>query len=163
MNIEKIVDKAVKTIQEGEGKAYLGHGGESTVYAITRDVVLKIHNRCYYHGSSQKSAEYEFELGKELFRQGVQVPQYFGLFSPVQFLYPKLDFFGIFMRRIHGVKYFSLSFSLREEAVKQYNEQKKLIEQLGYMVKDSYINLNTLFDIKNNKLFLYDLVRWERK
>ena len=159
MSLTELVDKAINKIQKGKG--YLDHGNDGTIYAITDEVVLKLHTGSY-RGSPQKSAEYEFSFGTELYQHGVQVPQYLGLFGPVPLHHR--EGCGIFMERIHGLDPSSLQFPGLLEARRQYLEQKKKIEELGYVVKDSKnVYSNTLFDPKQNKLFLFDLVRWERK
>ena len=52
---------------------------------------------------------------------------------------------------------------------RQYQEQEKLIKDIGYIIVDgglsewlNYASHNTLFDIKKEKLFLYGLVRWRK-
>ncbi len=157
MNLTGLVDTAINSIKKGK---YLDHGNDGTIYAINNDVVLKLHTGSY-HGTRQKSAQHEFELGTELYQQGVQVPQYVGLFT-TQLL--NLDCWGIFMEKIHGIDASSLSSSLLTEAQRQYHEQKKLVENLGYEMRDSKnVYTNTLFDQKRRKLFLFDLVQWKRK
>src|SRR3989344_2896220 len=160
MDIAELVDKAINNIKKGKG--YLGHGNDGTIYTITDEIVLKLHTGSHL-GSPQKSAEHEFEVGRELYQKGVQVPQYIGLFRALPSL--RQGSYGVLMQRIHGLDASSLSPALHLEAQRQYQEQKKLIEELGYVVgsdsKSMYIN--TLFDPKQRKLFLFDLVQWKRK
>ena len=182
MNIDELVKKAAQTIPRADEHFCLGRGADGLVYAIDENAVLKLHLgwledgvRQYYRGSSRESADYEFKIGSDLHRQGVQVPQYFGLFEPIKLSFwgaftkkicgapPPLKCWGVFMERIHGVRLGALSNLPSIEAAHQYHKQKKLISKLGYAPYDNYIHKNTLFDVKKNRLFLYDLVRWEKK
>ena len=159
MNSAELVDKAINNIRKGKG--LLDHGNDGRIYGVTEDAVLKLHTGSH-RGSPQKSAQYEFELGRELHHQGVQIPQYIGLFGPVSLL--RQEWVGVFMERIHGREPAALPSPVLTEALRQYKQQKELIDKLGYIVKDSRnMYQNTLFDPKRRKLFLYDLVRWERK
>jgi len=158
MPLATLMDTAINSIKKGR---YLAHGNDGIIYVINPEVVLKVHNGGY-HGTPQKSAQHEFALGTELYQQRVQVPQYLELFTA---RLPTMDYFGVFMQRIKGVEPSSLSLSSLTEAQRQYAEQKKLIDQLGYkMSADSKtVYSNALFDQKKRKLFLYDLVQWKRK
>ncbi len=159
MKLEKLIQQARACIQRGTG--YLSHGNDGTIYAVNEKVILKLHNGGY-HGCPQKSAEHEYALGTELYQQRVQVPEYIGLFSaPLR----KQECWGVFMERIHGVEPSGLPSTLQLEAQRQYQEQKKQVDRLGYLIsKDSKkINSNTLFDQRRRKLFLFDLVQWKRK
>jgi len=161
MNLRALVDKAINNIQKGTG--YLGHGNDGTIYAVDEKVILKLHNGGY-HGCPQKSAEHEFALGTELYQQGVQVPEYLGLFGPVSI--GRIDWSGVFMERIYGLDSSILPPTLIQEAQRQFQAQKKLIDKLGYIMssdsKRGYSH-NTLFDSEQGKLFLFDLVQWKRK
>ncbi|MDO8511095.1 MAG: hypothetical protein Q7S55_02925 [Nanoarchaeota archaeon] len=160
MNIAELVDKAINNIKKRKG--YLDHGNDGIIYTITDEVVLKLHTGSRL-GTPQKSAEHEFELGRELYQKGVQVPQYVSLFRALPS--PRQESYGVFMQRIHGQEVSSLSPALHLEAQRQYQEQKKLVEKSGYLLgsdsKNMYIN--TLFNPKQRKLFLFDLVQWKRK
>lgn len=177
MNIDELVEKAVRSVRRK--KNLLGKGVDGLVYAVDENTALKLHlgrldkdgNIVYYRDSSRKSAEYEFNIGSDLYQQGVQVPQYFGLFEPNKPSSWKriLDasspsfFWGVFMERIHGVQYQNLSADLQKEAKDQHQQQIELLKKLGYSTTDSLPDHNTLFDREKNKLYLYDVVRWERK
>ncbi len=176
MNIGELTEKAVQSVRRKD--TILGQGADGLVYAVDENLVLKLHlgdSNYYYHGSSRKSAEYEFNIGSDLYQQGVQVPQYFGLFEPIEPSFWKafmkrislcnsspLNFWGVFMERIYGVRPNKLSNLLRREAERQYQQQQELLEELSYRTLDSSPYMNTLFDVQKNKLFLHDLVRWER-
>ena len=159
MKIEELVKTAIKNIQKGKG--LLDHGHDGRIYSVTDEVVLKLHTGSH-HGSPRIGAQYEFGLGRELHQQGVQVPQYLGLFGPVSLLHQ--ESWGVLMERIYGLEPAALASSMHLEALRQYKQQKELIDRLGYTVKDSKnMYQNTMFDPKQQKLYLFDLVRWERK
>ena len=160
MDLEKLTKKAIKAVWKT--KNFLGDGADGVVYSIDNEVVLKLYCKYLgYRGPGQKCAEYEFELGQELHQQKVQVPEYFGLFLPVDL--PQLNYWGVFMERIHGVEVQYSDYSLKRKAKRQHDKQIKLINKFGYLIQDSYYNHNTIFDVNRNKLFLIDLLRWERK
>lgn len=174
MNLEKLVKKAIGSVKEEDN--ILGKGSDGIVYAVNEKVVLKVHTghrksdyHEFYHHSSRETAEFEFNIGRELHLKGVLVPEYIALFKPLDS--PSLQYWGIFMERIYGVKYNALSLRLQQEAKSQYEEQTKLIRNLGYCIADNYLCLasnkndsghNTLFNKQQRKLFLFDLVRWTK-
>lgn len=164
MNLEELTEKAIQIIPKQ--KQPLGYGTDGTVHVIDDNVVLKVYNsRKFYHPSSQKCAEYELGIGKELHAQGAQVPEYFGLFKPVSKI-PKLIYWGVFMERLYGRRTDSFFFRIsgfRKEAERQYKEQEELIDRLGYYINDNRFDHNTLFDPKRRKLFLFDFLKWKRK
>lgn len=176
MNLDQLMENAVRSVQQGN---CLGKGRDGIVYAVTDSVVLKLYRgnpadrkERHYHGSSKRSAEYEFRIGLDLRRRGVQVPKYFGLFKPgspslltkiseIFFVPSPLTFWGVFMQRIHGVQYQNLPADLRQEARHQYHQQKELLAGLGYTCIESLLNHNALFDVDNKKFYFIDLVRWK--
>ncbi len=163
MELTELVEKALDSIKNK--KNILGQGTDGIVYAVDEKVVLKVHtgseNGNYYRHSSKESAEYEFKIGRRLYNKKVHLPKYLALFEPLN--HPSLDFWGVFMERIYGQKYDDLSYRSKREAKCQYKEQEKFIVNLGYYMTDNCFDHNTLFDIDKQKLFLYDLVRWERR
>ncbi len=165
MDLGELTKKALDFI-EYDAKP-LNSGADGVIFIIDRAVVLKLHRGIpgcrvphFYHGSSRASAEYEFNIGKELYQKGIQVPQFFTLFEPHK---APLDYWGIFMERIYGKEYKSLPFLLKREAKKQFKEQERLIEIAGYKLGDCSHDYNTLFDIEKRKLYLFDLVRWQKR
>src|SRR3989344_2157024 len=164
MNIEELAEKALRIVPRA--KQPLGFGTDGVVHAIDDEVVLKIYNsRKFPHGSSQKCAEYELGIGQDLHALGLQVPEYFGLFKPVN-KEPRLIYWGAFMQRLHGRRtdnfWFRIS-GFKKEAERQYQEKAERIEQLGYYINDSRFDHNTLFDPVRKKLFLFDFMKWKRK
>ncbi|MEK6900374.1 MAG: hypothetical protein AABX05_04595 [Nanoarchaeota archaeon] len=163
MNIDELAEKVVQIISEEE-VCPLGEGDEGLVYAVDDKVVLKLHNdpqrSGYYRSSSKNNAKYEFELGSYLHQLGVQVPEYFGLFRPARL--PGLNYWGLFMERIYGIAVYYPK--IVDSAKKQFEEQKKLLWKLGYRAEDVSFSQgkNLLFDSTKEKLYLFDLVRWEK-
>ncbi len=163
MQLTELVEKAVSSIDLNSEP--LGSGADGRIYVVDETVVLKLHfgrNIPLFkpaRDSDRISAEKEFTIGQELFQQGIQVPQYFGLFEPKQ---SPLNYWGILMERIYGIRYKCLPGKLKKEAKRQYDTQSKLISKLGYWPGDSCYDLNTLFDTDKNKLYLFDFVRWEK-
>lgn len=163
MQLTELVEKAVNSIDLNSEP--LGSGADGIIYPVNEKVVLKLH----FQGkiplfkvtkdSDRRSAEKEFNIGQDLYQQGIQVPLFFGLFEPKK---SPLNYWGILMERIHGVEYKYLPGKLKREAKSQFNTQSKLIRQLGYWQGDSYHDVNTLFDPHNLKLYLFDFVRWEK-
>lgn len=85
MQLAELVEKAVNSIDLNSEP--LGSGADGRIYAVDETVVLKLHcGRIPLfkpaRDSDRISAEKEFNIGQELFQQGIQVPQYFGLFEP---------------------------------------------------------------------------------
>lgn len=166
MNLDELIQRAIKSFEKGNNT--LGKGWDGVVYAVDEKVVLKVHTgdvasnsstRFHLH-SDKKSAEYEFNLGRELHQKGVQVPEYLGLFRPLDI--PTLQYWGIFMERIYGIRFEQLSDRLQREARLQYQRQVDAIRCFGYKPKDNSLDHNTLFDQQQEKLFLFDLVRWTK-
>ena len=132
MILDQLVKKAIKSVKNKDN--ILGKGSDGIVYAVDETVVLKLYkgeklglfdtNRIFYYGSSKQTAEYEFNMGRELHQKGAQVPEYFDLFEPSPL--PLLGYWGIFMERIYGVEYNALPLKLRPEAERQYEEQTRL-------------------------------------
>lgn len=164
MQLTELVEKAVNSIDIYTEP--LGYGADGRIYAVDENVVLKLHfqgKRPLFKvtkNSDRTSAEKEFTIGRDMYLQGIQVPQYFGLFEPKK---SPLNYWGILMERIHGVEYKSLSRTLKKEAKSQFNIQSRLIRKLGYWSEDSGHDVNTLFDTDNMKLYLFDFVHWEKK
>src|SRR3989344_6617941 len=131
MDLAELADKAIHILRRGKG--YLDHGSDGIIYTVTEEVVLKLHTGSH-HGSPKRSAQYESELGVELYKKKVQVPQYLGLFGPAPLSHR--ENWGVFMQRINGLELSSLSTVLHLEAHRQYQEQRSLIETLGYEVGD---------------------------
>jgi len=155
------------------GDNHIDCGSQSKIYAISEKVVFKIY--AAYFNRQQRSrqiSEHELAVGQELYRQGVQVPEYYGLFSPVQ---DSGLAWGLFMERLEGVtparfQIFSAKidtvekdrYLLYAEAERQYQEQTGKIESLGYQINDSSLHSNTLFNIQKKKLYFFDLEDWKK-
>lgn len=168
MSLDKLVKKAIKSVKKGNN--VLGKGLDGKVYAVDERVVLKLHTGNirirdlprYIWDSSRECAEHELKIGKELYSKKMQVPEYLGLFEPLN--KRGLNYWGVFMERIYGVNYHDLKTALlKAEALRQFQEQISLARNLGYIITDSFHDYNSLFDFKKNKLFLFDFVRWERE
>ena len=160
MNIGALVEKAVHTIPQNG--IWLGDGSDGVVYAVDDSVALKLfwgeHPRFSY---SREHAEHEFEIGSDLHSKGAQVPQYFGIFQPVDL--EGLNYWGIFMERIYAVKNIAeLPQKLKRKAEHQHEEQSRFIRRLGYSFMDYGIHRNKLFDVDKEKLFFIDFVSWKR-
>ena len=163
MQLTELVEKAVNSINLNSEP--LGYGADGIVYPVNEEVVLKLHFGRIplfkpVRDSDRIFAEKEFNIGRDLYQQRIQVPKYFGLFEPKQ---SPLNYWGILMERIHGVEYKSLPEKLKREAKSQFKTQSELIRKLGYWAGDSYHDVNTLFDQHKRKLYLFDFVRWEKK
>ena len=164
MDIGPLVEKAVRSISQET--LCLGKGVDGEVYAVDDKVVLKLYNQKLYRSSNLDSALHEFEIGRDLHLRSdlrllqLQIPYYYGLFPPQESA--KLNYWGVFMERIYGVKFNDLSHSLCGKAYLQYKKQCRLVESLGYEISDSSIDWNTKFDLEKEKLFLFDLARWRK-
>ncbi|MBI4147512.1 hypothetical protein HY494_02565 [Candidatus Woesearchaeota archaeon] len=157
MQLSELVEKTVSSINPDS--VPFDSGAEGMVYLVDEEVVLKLYMFKPINGSERISAEKEFTIGQDLYLQGIQVPQYFGLFEPKP---SPLNYWGILMERIHGVKYKFLPGKLKREAKIQYRKQRRLIEKLGYCPVDSDYDHNALFDRQKMRLYLYDFVHWEK-
>jgi hypothetical protein len=121
----------------------------------------------------QGNARWEYFVGKSLYTEGLNVPQYFGLatvsFSDAslpEFLTaasPEEDTWYLFMQHIHGVKCRELKDEERENAQKQHREQIKKAHNLGFETVDDYMDNNALFDRSQQKLYLIGFVEWKKR
>lgn len=174
MDLTELCQKAERAILKQQT---LGFGSDGVIYDLDDKVVLKLFNGNFYRGkkkgNSQTAAEFEYGIGRDLFDHQMQVPEFYSLYQyrgPLSyvlslwlgFLFSKEEpCWGIFMQRINGDDVF-LS-DKAQEAQRQLDEQLKLAQEAGYVPRDIFLNHNTLFDPEQNKLYLIDFTRWEKK
>ncbi len=172
MGLTELCQKAEQAIAHHR---ILDSGVDGVIYDLDDKVVLKLVNgyfdRHHREGNSQTAAEYEYGIGRDLFDHQVQVPEFYGLYQyhgplcRLPYTYSFIGFepyWGIFMQRING-GYVYLPGKVKSEAERQFTKQLKLAQALGYKPRDVSLNVNTLFDHKQNKLYLIDFTRWEKK
>jgi len=166
MDIQGLIEKAVQSISQRSEE--IGGGCDGKVYAVDDRIVLKLYNKMHsYRNRNKDNALHDFEIGRDLHLrsdlrlQDLQIPYYYGIFPPQEEI-PKLNYWGVFMERIHGVEYYTLPKLLKLKARWQYRKQKNQVESLGYTLSDSEVDHNTLFDLEKEKLFLIDLTRWQK-
>lgn len=176
MDLTELYQKAEQAIVH---KQILGFGSDGIAYNLDDKVVLKLVNggydRRYRKGNSQTAAEYEYNIGRDLFDHQVQVPEFYGLYQhrgPLRcyilcylwndYLFSEEEpLWGIIMQRINGDNvYYSDN---NREAERQLTEQLQLACALGYKPGDVSLNQNTLFDWSQNKLYLIDFTSWEKR
>ncbi|GEM_PF-2793546 len=167
MDIQALVEKVRESRQSIQQGKFIGRGSDGEVYPVDDKTVLKLYNRWHPYRSNRDDVLYDFDIGRDLHLrsdlrlQDLQVPYYYGIFPPQEEI-PELNHWGVFMERIHGVKYDALPALLKLKAHWQYRKQKKLVESIGYILIDSGVHYNTLFDLEKEKLFLIDLTRWQK-
>ena len=100
----------------------------------------------------------EYEIGSELGKQGVNVPEMHGVYTGTE---TKMPF--LVMQRLHLTKLEDLNRADKTEAKTKYDEQITLAEKAGYIPGDVSECDNCGFDKKTRMVWFYDLEDWEKK
>jgi len=98
----------------------------------------------------------EFNIGKGLEDIGVNVPKMHGVYVRDD----EMPF--LIMGRLNITDFEKLSRKERQEAIKQYAEQRVIAESAGYAPGDVNYETNCGFGRKQNKLFFYDFTDWRK-
>ena len=130
------------------------------VYRVDETTVAKVFNFDYY-------AETEFRIGRRLFNEGLQVPEFYDMaeIEPVRAPINCLKEWVVFMQHIKGNHIPQISWwsnrKSRREAVRQYKEQVKNVLDLGIHPQDAEWHQNSLFNEEEQKLYLIDFAFWD--
>lgn len=125
------------------------------------EIIGKLHYR-------EKKANNEFELGKMLYGEGIQVPEMYEMAHV-----PGLDLYvehtpgvkehcewAVFMQRIDGNIITMLRGDERIEAMRQFKREVLKVLDFGIIPDDCDWAHNNLFSWSENKLYLLDLENW---
>jgi len=146
MNLEAQIREAVL-----EGRYYQ----DSRVYDIDEKLIAKAL-------FSQNGAESEFEIGKFLYHNGVQVPQFYDCIYLSEFddKERKLSHY-IVMDKIIGKKGSELKGNIKDLAVGQLLVEVEKIIDLGTEPRDCDNPENVIFNFEENKMYLIDFEFYE--
>jgi len=137
---------------------YLDRGSYGEVYRISDTHVAKVEK---FHDIN--SLEEEFDIAKELYEKGISVPKPEGIF-PVGMSKTKMQ--GFVMEYIYG-KTFDEVYQRDEELfyqVKKLREKEiNKVKDLGFYPKDFLNNKNNIWQPDEEKVYLIDFGRWERR
>ena len=130
------------------------------IYLVEDGIIGK---RC----RNKERAYNEYHIGRFLFENGVQVPKMYKLITqdpivvhPSSNKSPK-DWF-ILMQRIKGKTIKDLTGTEKKEAIKQRKEELEKVLALNVHHPDSAYDDNSIFDVKQKKLFLIDFEHWRK-
>ena len=133
------------------------------IQSVCKGVVIKtVNNSSGLNGRDVRSdVKHEFEVGKYLSNNGINVPQYYDFFKME---YKFLDLrWGLLMQEVVGVNPSTLDSYLYSEAKRQLIDQHSKIKNLGVQPSnDSSLLRNSLFNLDEGKLYLFDLAQWEK-
>lgn len=183
MDIEELVALMRMNTQPED---LLGNSNQdfSHVYAVTKGIAVKVYksvdvypSRCtgISRDSLEGNATWDFYVGTCLYKAGIHVPKPLGItslpFSDAsmpEFLtaddtHTHEDTWYFFMQRIYATPPIEWTHAERKEVWRQYKDQIKKAESLGFESLDSAFDHNTLFSRKEQKLYLIDFVRWEKR
>jgi hypothetical protein len=120
-----------------------------------------IGKRCRNEGRAHN----EYDIGKFLFSQGVQVPKMYKLVTPdmIHGLSNNTseDWF-ILMQKIKGETIKNLRGIDKKEAIRQRKMELEKVSGLNIRHSDSAYDDNAIFDVKGKKLYLLDFEHWRR-
>ena len=128
------------------------------IYLVEDGIIGK---RCRNKGRAYN----EYEIGKFLFENGVQVPKMFNLITPGTFIIRKSsknspkDWF-ILMERIKGKTIKELTGIEKREAIEQRKSELEKVLALNVHHPDSAYDDNSIYDAKQKKLYLIDFEHW---
>ncbi|MCH7646084.1 MAG: hypothetical protein IH788_02660 [Nitrospinae bacterium] len=130
------------------------------IYLVEDGIIGK---RC----RNKERAYNEYEIGKFLFENGVQVPKMFNLITPGSFMIRKSsknspkDWF-ILMERIKGKTIKELAGIEKKEAIEQRKSELEKVLALNVHHPDSAYDDNSIYDAKQKKLYLIDFEHWRK-
>jgi hypothetical protein len=164
---KKAIESAHRAVAENN---VLASGSDGRILYVTRNVYLKLMWGSEHEIfpadqfkddnepqlSARENTILEFERRNEIYNPKIRIPKYHQLFETEEGEH------GILMQRIFGLPVRELNEKQREEAFRQYDQQCELIEQCGYRVIPSTPYVNTLFNTQRGRLFLLDLMDWEK-
>ncbi len=119
-----------------------------------KDKILLISENALAKRNNKESAKHEYEMGKYLFEQGVQVPEMYDL----RFV---LGDWYIIMQKIEGVSFPLIPKNLRDKAINQYRAELEKILELEIYPEDA-AGLNVLFHTPEEKVYLIDFELWHK-
>jgi tRNA A-37 threonylcarbamoyl transferase component Bud32 len=128
------------------------------IFLVVDGVIGK---RCRNEGRAHN----EYDIGKFLFSQGVQVPKMHKLVTPDMFnglsSNASEDWF-ILMQKIKGETIKDLRGIDKKEAIRQRKIELEKVSSLNIRHSDSAYDDNAIFDVKRKKLYLLDFEHWRR-
>ena len=130
------------------------------IYLVEDGIIGK---RCRNKGRANN----EYEIGKFLFENGVQVPNMFNLITPGSLMIRKSsknspkDWF-ILMERIKGKTIKELAGIEKKEAIEQRKYELEKVLALNVHHPDSAYDDNSIYDAKQKKLYLIDFEHWRK-
>lgn len=133
-------------------------GDHDNIYIVDDGIIGK---RC----RNEDRAHNEYNIGKYLFDNGIQVPKVYQLITPDSFHQfdnnaPE-DWF-ILMQRIKGETINGLAGAEKKEAIHQRNLEVEKVSALDIHHPDSAHDDNSIFDTNLRKLYLIDFEHWRR-
>ena len=104
----------------------------------------------------------EYLLGKRLYEEGVQVPEFKGLImAKTSSVEPQKIY--VLMEWIKGKQLNTLSGPTLERAIEQHKQQVKRVIDLGVVPGDLARGSNSIFNQREGKLYILDLDGWLQK
>lgn len=152
--MEDLIKKSLKE------EKIIADGGDGIILYLNQELVAKLYwdNRKNGHKSPEALARKEFEIGKNLFQNGVYVPEMINVFSfdnPIQWV--------LVMERLQGAnltEFFGRK--IPTEIEKKRRKQIGKAKSLGYKPSnDSHANENAIYCPKEKRVYLIDFVDWE--
>src|SRR3989344_1727799 len=151
--IKKQIQKAIKD----NNKIGFGRG----VYELSDQIVAKPF-------SSKWRALHEYEIGMFAYNNGIQVPRMHQLIRPDRWLkrlnsdYHLKEWYVV-MQKIEGATIRELTNEFEaQEARRQLNQEIDRLLDLRIYPYDSLFSNNSLFNRKENRLYLLDFCEWKR-
>lgn len=141
----------------------VGSGADGYVYKINNNYAVKVLSWNY----EGRGVDYEYDVAQELYRFGVSVPKPIGVFDVKTKTSGKTrNEKGFVMEFVHGTKS-SDSNKKNLELELEYKKEIKKCKKAGFVPKDTEWNEwaghNVLYDEKQDKIYLVDLIRWRKK
>jgi hypothetical protein len=153
-------------------------GDKRIVFDIAPGLVAKVGDPALFswiHVSGMESIyqgkKEEFEIQKDLFENGIQVPRPVGIFFfRFKSRFNLRDRFGrkrftlgFVMQKCEGYPMIMLQGSERDEAERQFSEQIKKAKTLGYEPGDYLWHMNNIWVRSEKKLYIIDVAKWRKQ
>lgn len=110
------------------------------------------------HKNNLRAAK-EFNLGVELYQNGISVPEMYGILTLDDYCSVACSY--ILMQKISGTEICFLIGEERKKAVRQFKDEIKKVLELGIVPKDADWYANSIFNSEADKVYLIDFELWE--